>query len=177
MKRVHAASVGGTAAVEAAVRAGRAINERLRGQLQPVSSADLVALQMHRQHRHQKRARRFIHPNLRQRRAGNKRLQPLCCLASRSRGTAARLLLMLTPLRGLLCRRGQRAHSSPLRSSKLPSRGTGAVCFRESRFRCDAEAQKRQSRLAQSSRAHSRPVRKLRANRQLRPTTNSRTKR
>jgi hypothetical protein len=82
MKAVHAASVAGTAGVEAAARA---IKERLQGQLQPNSSVAPVARQKHllRLHRgwvwrlHRKWAQQFIHPKRRRRRAGTTRLRHL----------------------------------------------------------------------------------------------------
>jgi hypothetical protein len=70
MKRVHAASVAGTAAVEAAVRA-------ISGRLQPNSSVARVGLQKHLLRLRQNRAQQFIHLNRRQRRAGNMRLHHL----------------------------------------------------------------------------------------------------
>ena len=72
MKPVHAASVAGTVAVEAAARA-------INGQLQPNSSVALVARQNHlpRRHLYRKLARRLIHLKIRQRRAGNMRLRHL----------------------------------------------------------------------------------------------------
>ena len=159
MKAVHAASVAGTAAVEAAARA---INDQLR----PNSSVAPVALQNHLPRQQQNWAQQFIQLKRRQRRAGNRHLRPLCYPANRFRGTGARLLLALKVLRhSLPHRRGRRARSSRLLLSRLRSRGMGADCFRENRFHCDAAGQKRRLRIIHLRRAHAIPAMKHRANR------------